>query len=179
LISLINPQQDKIFGDWHLENGELVCTSTHFVPKIYVPYQPPEEYDLKIVWSQPSIRHGISAIIPKGGNSFIWGIGNARGEMSFSVQTANGVANPTESRAAEGFQPGRKYTTVIQIRKNRVRATADGKQVASYDTDYKDLRAGPWHRIPDTSRLAIACDDPTTFHVIEMEEITGTGKKLR
>jgi hypothetical protein len=46
-------------------------------------------------------------------------------------------------------------------------------------TDYKDLTCDDWRKIPDTTNLAVACDDPTVFHYVRVIEITGRGKRTR
>src|SRR5262249_45048870 len=57
LIPLIDPARDRQHGDWVVQaNGELRCDSAHFVPRIHVPYRPPQEYDFTVVFSQPALR---------------------------------------------------------------------------------------------------------------------------
>lgn len=175
VIKLIDPVKDAIKGDWSVENGVLICSTQHFVPKIYIPYIPGEEYDIKITFSQPRIRHPVSIVMPKAGASFYWQVGGTTGEFSFSVRPANGGRNPTESRFPGIVVPNRPYTSVVQVRNNGVRAFFEGKLVAQYQTDFSDLQVDSWHEIPDRSRMAICCDDPTIFHAIEIQEVTGKG----
>lgn len=180
LIALIDPKEDTVKGEWLIERGALVCATQHFVPKLYLPYIPPEEYDLKVVFSQPKIRHDVGIILPRGANSFSWQVGGTEGKFLFSVDDrVSGGKNPTESRFPGAILPGRQYTTVVQVRNEGVIAFFEGKQMAAYKTDYRDLRVDSWHVLPDPSRMAVCCDDPTVFHVIELTEVTGKGKKVR
>ncbi len=179
IIALIDPAADAIKGEWSIERGALVCSTQHFVPKLYLPYLPPEEYDIKIVFSQPKIRHDIGVILPRDGNSFSWQAGGEEGKFLFSVQPPPGGRNPTESRFPGAVMAGRQYTTVVQVRNAGVVAFFEGKQMAAYKTDYRDMRVSSWHTLPDATRMAVCCDDPTIFHVIEVTEVTGTGKLLR
>src|SRR6476660_6681503 len=81
LIPLIDPALDRQHGDWVVQaNGELRCDSAHFVPRIHVPYRPPQEYDFTVVFSQPKLRNGVSLIMPRpGGGQFFWYLGGGDG----------------------------------------------------------------------------------------------------
>src|SRR4051794_12263857 len=52
LIPTIDPKADTVGGEWvALANGELRCNSGGGVPRIHVPYVPPQEYDFTVVFS--------------------------------------------------------------------------------------------------------------------------------
>ena len=60
LIPLIDPGQDAVHGRWAVADNVLHCNDGSFVPRIKIPYRPPEEYDFIVTFSQPGLRNGIS-----------------------------------------------------------------------------------------------------------------------
>ncbi len=177
LIALIDVTRDKVNGDgWVKENGALHCKQAIFVPRIEVPYIPPAEYDFIVTFSQPGLRNGISLIMPKpDGNSFFWYLGsNGGASYGFAAEPMN----------KEGQVPGlikvnAQHTTVVQVRRNSVKAFLDGKELMNLPTDFREFTCDNWREIRDTRLLAVACDDPTVFHFVRLIEVTGTGQRTR
>lgn len=175
LIPLIDPAQDTVHGKWKVANNVLHCNDRGLVPRIQMPYQPPEEYDFTVTFSQPSLRNGISLVMPRpGGGSFFWFVGNRQGAgFGFSLKISEGRDLPKR------LEVKRCYTTTAQIRKDRIRGLVDGEVLLDHPTDFRDLTSDSWRRLRDASVLAVACDDPTVFHYVRVTEITGAGKRLR
>jgi len=175
LIPLIDPTRDTVFGKWKIADNVLHCNDGGLVPRIQVPYQPPEEYDFTVTFSQPGLRNGISLVMPKpGGGSFFMAVGYRQGAgFRFSLKdfAAPDMSQPIEVK--------RCYTATAQIRKDRIRGILDGKVLVDHPTDFRDLGSDQWRHLRDASVLAVACDDPTVFHHVRVTEISGAGKKLR
>src|SRR5262245_31574123 len=177
LVSYIDPAKDAVENRrWLIKNNELHCDDAHFVPRIEIPYRPPEEYDFIVTFSQPGLRNGISLIMPKpqGGGSFFWYLGASDGsEYGFA-------SNPNIMGQQPGLtQANTAYTTTVQVRKNSVKGLLNGKELINHPTNFADLTCDDWRRIRDTSLLGLACDDPTVFHYVRVVEITGKGKRSR
>jgi hypothetical protein len=181
LMALIDPVQDKVHGDrWEMVNKgthkELHCTEAVFVPRMKIPYIPPQEYDFMVTFSQQQLRNGISLIMPKPGlKSFFWYLGSDGGS-SYGL-----AANP---KNLSGNVPGlirvnRPYTTIVQVRRDNVRVFLDGQQILEYKGNFTDLTCDDWRNIQDTRVLGIACDDPTIFHFVRIVEVTGAGVRTR
>jgi len=180
LIALIDPKQDALKGEWHIVNGQLVCTTPHFVPKLKIPYQPPEEYDFRIVFSQAKVRNPVIQVMSKGGKAFVWSVGGTRGRFAFGLKDRLDRDNPLAAERPGLFHPGMKYESIVKVRNGSVQAWVNGRMAFNHKTDYSDLGLGsPWYGVKDESVLTIGCDDPTTFHVVEVTAITGEGKRLR
>jgi hypothetical protein len=175
LIPLVTIEKDVVHGRWLVADNVLHCNDSSFVPRIQLPYRPPEEYDFIVTFSQYDLRNGISLIMPnpKGG-SFFWYLGSGDGrEYGF-------WSKPNKGGQSRGLiKAKRAYTTVVQVRKDGVRGLLDGKELVHVRTDFHDLACDDWRKIRDTTRLAVACDDPTVFHYVRVVEITGSGKSGR
>jgi hypothetical protein len=175
LIPLLNPRKDVVHGRWLVSNGALHCNDGSFVPRMQFPWLPPEEYDFVVTFTQPGLRNGIGLIMPNpNGGSFVWYLGNEHG-------AGYGLLNDAEhSGRIPGLIKAKTiYTTKVEVRKDRVRALLDGKELVNTKTDYRKLTGSDWHRIHDTRFPAVACDDPAVFYYVRIIEVTGSGKKAR
>jgi hypothetical protein len=176
LIPLIDPQRDSVENrKWAIRNNVLHCDDAHFVPRMQIPYRPPQEYDFTVVFSQPGLRNGIALIMPNpNGGSFFWYLGAGNGS-EFGFQ-----ANPNKGGQQPGLvQPNVACTTTVQVRNNSLKGLVNGNVMVAFNTDYRDLTCDNWRNLPDKSALGIACDDPTAFHFVQITEITGQGKRTR
>jgi hypothetical protein len=176
LIPLIDPALDTVHGKWTVDKNVLHCNHMHLVPRIQIPYQPPEEFDFVVTFSQPSLRNGVSLVMPNpSGGSFFWFIGSGAG----SNYGFAGTMGNYEDRLPGLIQTNTSFTTVVQVRKDSVKGSVNGKELIHRNTDFRDLTSDNWRRINDARVLAVCCDEPTVFHYVRVVEITGTGKRTR
>jgi hypothetical protein len=177
LIALIDPSKDAVENRrWEIIDKELHCKDGSFVPRMEIPYRPPEEYDFIVTFSQPGLRNGISLIMPNPrGGSFFFHIGDGDGSnFGFAGKPAN-----FDGQAQGLIRVNTAYTTTVQVRRDGVRALLNGKELSNLKTDFSNLTCDNWRQIRDTKLLAVACDDPTVFHYVQIVEITGAGQRTR
>jgi uncharacterized membrane protein len=175
LIPLIKPRKDVIHGHWLVTKDELHCNDGNFVPRVQLPYIPPEEYDFVVTFSQPGLRNGISLVMPNPrGGSFFWFLGRDNGTgYGFSTEPFKVSNTPGLIKA------NTVYTTVVQVRRGGVRGFLDGKELVTLPTDYRNLICDDWRRLRNPKFLGVACDDPTVFHYVRLVETAGHGKPGR
>ncbi|MEQ8784851.1 MAG: LamG domain-containing protein [Pirellulaceae bacterium] len=179
LIALVDLDKDaRPVSKWKLIDGELHCINGVFRPKVVFPYEPPEEYDVKVVFSHLRLRNPISIILPKGDASFFFAVGGSKGHASFSVNPGQ-TPNPTTTTISPALVSNRQYTTLVQVRNDGVKAFFEGELVCDHPTDFRDLKTDQWRKIKETRQIAIDADDPAVFHLVELTEISGPGRLLR
>jgi hypothetical protein len=182
LLKLIDPAKDSVEGAWKLENGKLVSGSGKFA-RLEIPYQPPAEYDFRVVFSRVDGANNVSQILSRQGKGFLWimelgqsrcALGNCRGLWITEA------GNPSTTKVAETQNDNGPHTSVLEVRKDRVRCFFNGKLIQEYKTDYADLSMNAGWKLRSEQLLGLGCwESLTEFHRVDVVEVSGKGKKLR
>jgi len=158
LVSYIDLKKDVLRGDWKIEDGNLICHTQHFVPRLLTGYFPPEEFDAYIEYEQPKVRNHVGVSFPHKGTYYVLGAGHNRQDPK-----------PT---------PSERHQLRFEVRTGHFKVYFDD-QLVHDGTDISKLTVDSWHRVPDERRMSIFCDDPTTFYEVKVVPITGTGQTNR
>jgi hypothetical protein len=118
----------EVKGLWGMEHGGLVSGESEFC-RIEFPYQPPEEYDFRIVFTRANDGGGVNQSCTAKGRNFLWVIG-AGTFCGFELVGGQGAAHNRSTILAEKWViDGQEYTSVVKVRRGRVDAYLDGKLV--------------------------------------------------
>lgn len=182
LLRLIDLKKDVIAGDWK-QDGSAVVSDASDAPRLELPYQPPEEYDFRIVITR---REGemldVFQILAAQGKQFMWLTGGKNGVFGFGMvqgKWAPQPTNPTFVRGPATGDVGVTQTSLVEVRKDGVKAYLDGKLISQWKT-YADFSMNSTYALRDDKRLGIGTyRTATAFQKIEVVEVTGKGKLLR
>jgi len=183
LLPLINPATDTVRGKWSVRAGALVAEPEQF-SRIQIPFEPPEEYDFRIIFNRISGEDEVSQYFSQTGRMAMWQMGAIKNSL-FGFQMVGGRGtgggNSTTIKTENCLKTGKLSTSVLAIRKNGVKAYLDGKLISEWATDFSDasLDSRYWP-MPDNRLLGLAAHkNYTAFYRIELLEITGKGKPSR
>jgi hypothetical protein len=182
LLPLIDPARDAITGGWKFaENGELVINRVAGGARLEIPYRPPAEYDYVIEYTRARGNDDVAQMLFHGKTGFAWAMGARGGSMSlFTRVNGKGIGNPTSVKTQHVFTPARRYRSVVSVRNEGVTAALDGRKLAEWRTDYKDLSPSPLWTTRTEGVLGLGTNNTATwFHRIEIIEITGRGQIVR
>jgi hypothetical protein len=183
LLRLIDPKADAILGQWKLEDGVLSSNATA-AGRVQIMYQPPEEYDVTMVFSRRSGIDNISMGLVTGGTQFCVSIDGFAGQGGASlIESIDGGGplerNPSVVRGlhAQGNQP---HTVVYSVRKGRISATVDGKKLLSWEGESRRLSPNPVWKVPDGRAMSLGSwGVELSVTKLILTPVTGQGKKLR
>ena len=182
LLRMIDLKRDVIAGEWK-RDGAAVVSDTSDAPRLEFPYQPPEEYDFRIVFTR---RDGeildVFQILAGGGKQFMWLTGGRNGVFGFGMVQGKWAPNPTNPTFVRGPTTGiagATQTSLVEVRKDGVKAYLDGKLISQWKT-YADFSMNATYALRDEKRLGIGTyKTATAFQKIEVVEVTGRGKILK
>jgi len=178
LMRLIDPKRDAVQGQWEMKGNELMSSAAN-PARLQIPYQPPTEYNFKIVFTRQSGTDCLAQMLPKNTTQFAWIIaGHGRDSYGgFEVVNGQGINdNPTFTKVA--ITTGKQHTAVVEVRNTGVKAFLDGKLMREYKTDYHDMNPG-LYKTNDLTLLGLgAWGSVYLFHTIELTEIGGKGKAV-
>lgn len=183
LLPTINTAADAVQGAWLWTESGLRCYPASEA-RIALPYVPPQEYDLSLVFTEHSGQDAICLILSHAGRSFIAIAGGwANTVAGFeTVDGKAGDANRTTNRRASFLEMGKRHALVARVRNAGVEVLLDGQVITSYKGDYKNISPAGWISLGPgrEQHLGIgAWRSCVTFHAIEAIEIRGTGRVVR
>jgi formylglycine-generating enzyme required for sulfatase activity len=188
LLPLIDPQKDAAGGKWAWSGNTLVSDAAQN-GRIAIPYQPPQEYDYRLVFHHtkgytPTDAGQVIQILSKNGRLFSWIMGAKKGEfIAFeTIAGANSAdpANPTIIQRKPALKKNVTYTSLVEVRNDGLKAYLNGELLAQHKTDYKDMGIVPHWNLPDPTLLgAGSWLTAMVIEKLEVREVTGKGTFTR
>jgi len=179
LMKLIDLNKDVVAGVWKLQGDKLVSDASQ-AARVEIPYDPPAEYDFRIVFVRNDGNSDVFQTLTKNGRSFEWTMGAGQFHIGFGIYRNVWVADDPGGMLPGGLSNGRTYTSLVQVRKDGLKGFLDGKLIKELSRPYDDLQPHGLLRLRNDSLLGVGSYlSSTTFLKIELVEITGKGKKSR
>jgi serine/threonine-protein kinase len=181
LLALVDPARDAVKGSWKLEKGRLVSDEEN-AARLELPYLPPEEYDFKVVFTRKTGNDAVNQIVPHAATVFVWQMGAFENTV-FGISEINGRRaneNATTLERERCLETGREYTSILEVRRNRVTASLNGQKLVDWKTNYQDLGMNDDWRLRTDAVPGLGCwGSSTEFRMIELREVSGRGRELR
>jgi hypothetical protein len=157
LMALVDPKADPVEGNWSRDGGSLLSDGCRHA-RVRIPYQPPEEFDLHVEFTRTK---GDGRKGDGGGVELLWSSGDQ-----------------VRWWPIPDTQPDRRYGALLQVRKDGVTLTVDGKIVGQRKVDDLSLIADANNSVGAPAVGVSSSTSPTAFHRIELTEVTGHGQAL-
>lgn len=174
LLRLIDPQRDTIAGAWKLGTDGLDGTGAGNI-RLRIPYQPPQEYDFRIEFTRTAGTADVVQVLTEMGAAFSWQIGS---DNNSTCRIGDAIATAIVRKDTGWLTNNRRYTSIVQVRGDSITALLDGQPIFKLVTDFKGLNPGAYS-VDDPNCLGLGSwNGSVTFHVIEVVELSGPGKRL-
>jgi eukaryotic-like serine/threonine-protein kinase len=179
LLSRVDVSQDATSGKWVVAPDGLVAADVkNMSQKIQPPYQPPEEYDYRVSFTPMTGNADVAIGLTAAGRSFVFYMKKFTNDHCLGFEAIDGkpIANGPTAHRFPHLEMGRRYTVVVEVRKNGLRGYLDDQLVAEWATDYHDMSAWPVWRFKDDTLLGFGCSLSTVaFQEARLREVTGKG----
>jgi formylglycine-generating enzyme required for sulfatase activity len=175
LLKLVDLKRDVVNGNWTAQNGELTSNAVQHA-RVSFPYTPPDEYDFEVTFTRASGSQNVAQICIGGRRQFVWEMSGWGGKVSGFSLVGGKLFGENPTRTDFGLTTGRRYTSLLKVRKDRVQAWVDGKLIDEWKTDFSDMSMYDLWSVPDRRVLGIGSwESPTTFHSAKLTEVSSEG----
>jgi hypothetical protein len=173
LLALADPKSGAIAGTWTRdEQGALKCSKVNG-GRLAIDYKLPAKYDIKAVFERTDGNSDATLILSHNKHYFVWQMG-AEQNKHFDLAQVGGKkfeGNPTLVTSGNCLKNNERYTTVVEVRKDRVSAYLNGKLITEWTPDMGELGISPTWKLPDGKSIGIgAFQSEVTFHSLEIVE---------
>jgi len=181
LLKLIDPSKDSVVTTWTMDNG-ILHSGMNFRSRLQVPYQPPEEYDLTLVFTTTGDGNPLFVGLVAGGTQchiFVdgWnktGIDNIDKKGTPLSQGTNFL------NYGKGEEYGKDNSILVQVRKKGITLTVNGKNAFTWEGPLSRLSPNPDWSVPNPKALYLgAWDRPLAIRKYALTPVSGQGHRLR
>jgi serine/threonine protein kinase/dipeptidyl aminopeptidase/acylaminoacyl peptidase len=179
LLPLVEPARDAVSGAW-VRSGSEVHSTGKATARIVVPYEPPDEYDLRLAFTPLGETPDLNLYLTASRRTFRWLVGGYRntvvGAAFLDGQQAIDAVVPRIVRPQGFLRTGVRHVMVVRVRRDRLSADLDGASVLDGKVEYARLSCGPDQALPGGATMGLLSSDcPTRFHRLELLPVTGRG----
>ncbi len=178
LLALIEPVRDSIRGKWRITDGVLRSDSSPGT-LLEIPYQPPDEYDYRIVFRRRAKPPpDLNMILSHAGHSFNWVMGGWGNSVAgFEVVGDRRADDNLSTIKRSQILSDRIHTAEIQVRQDHLKVYLDGELISQLATDYSNLSILDMWKLRDGKHLGLGTyKTATMFYRVELREVSGHGK---
>ncbi|HZK81381.1 MAG TPA: hypothetical protein VFC46_09950, partial [Humisphaera sp.] len=180
LLALIDIQRDAVNGKWTLDRGVLSGSGPGNGLRIILPYEPPDEYDFLMEFEETAVSNAVVQIVATNKARFMWFMG-ADDNTAYGigiVDPKSGHANTASGTIKNMITSHKRHISIVSVRRNRISATLDGRELAYYDTDFSDVHIQDFWSIGSGPCLGLGSSHPVSVYRAELNEIAGVGRRI-
>lgn len=170
LMKLIDPDRDAVSGKWKFD-GSVLITPAEPGARLEIPFEPPEEYELRIVCEGDHETRDIGAGLVVGGRQVLAAVDGLSGTASglSLVDGAWGNNNPScHWRCGPMLEQGRPNTLVFVIRRTSVAVYRDGAELIHWSGHPASLSIISDWSVHDAQHLFLKSHD-TSLRITKLE----------
>lgn len=174
LVRNVDPGKNAVSGQWQKSGTELTVSAAAG-SRLTLPYKPAAEYDFRVSFTRTSGVHSIALFFVTSAGQGSFEV-DAWGQHLAGLQMINGQDLRQNKTRKEGqtLQNGRRYTALVEVRKDRIKAYLNDQLLAEHEINGSELSVPAVWRMPDTKALGIgAYEAATTFHSVEIRTVKG------
>ncbi len=172
LLPRAQPGQTAQWGIWSLQGGRLQSQPSPHA-RIQIPFELPEEYDIRMLFSRLGGTGPLCLILSRNGSPFALELDASASRTSpFSFPSSN--PNPGPSLANN-----RTYKAIVRVRRDGAEVFLDGRPAAKWTGDPAQMGIDPRWRLRDDRTPGLGSHGSSAaFSRLEILPVTGAGRLL-
>lgn len=182
LLPLVDVSRDAIKGKWSVKPEGLALDKPADFAVLELPYEPPEEYNLDVVFTPTTDGNNANIYLAAGGASFAWKL-NAHGRnppiYGFDLLDGKLMTARTEGIAQNpaGLVVGERCSTTVHVRRGSITGFFKNQQIMKWTGDFRRLSMEDGSRLRNPRALGIGSyKRGVIFHRVNVREMSGKGK---
>jgi hypothetical protein len=178
VLPSISLETDVVSGKWVREGGAVVSREGK-PARLQVPYRPPEEYDVRIVFARQAANFCVNLILSREGEPFTL-VMHRDGFFGFEKLFGEDFhKNKSTTRFDGPLQLNKPYTVTAEVRKTGVKVFCEGRPLSVLQS-YDGLSMNRDWKLPDGLALGFGTwDGGAAIQKLEILEVTGKGGFVR
>lgn len=179
LLAMVEPKRDTVGGHWQREEGALVGSlgGKQRLARLEFAYEPPAEYDMRVEFTPQEVAGG-GLHLTAFSRDFAWNhfMGAKGRACGFELVSDRPLVQNVTCVMLAPMEKGRRYSALVEVRRNGVRGFIDDQFVTERKTDFRDMDEPPYWKLHAEGRLGLGCAGRTLFHTVELREVSGRGR---
>jgi len=178
VLPAVKLESDVVSGKWVREDGALVSREGN-PARIQVPFHPPDEYDVRVVFARQAANFCVNLILSRDGQAFTL-VMHRDGVFGFEkLQGQDFHKNATTGRFESPLQLHQPYTVRVEVRRTGVKAWCNDQPVSTLPS-YEGVTMNRDWKLPDADALGLGTwDGGAAIKSLEVRDVTGKGALLR
>lgn len=178
LLHIIRPEKDVIRGgkDWRFAEAGLVSPCA-WLDWLMVPYLPPAEYDLRASFTRHSGKQMLAFFCTFGQKQFAFLVSESENTLCGLERIGGRRVRPDNPSTRKlSVQNGRRYTVLIQVRREGIGVSLDGRRIIEHRTNGSDLMLPPtWPDKQPPGLVIAAWRSRVVYHSLCVKDVNGRG----
>jgi hypothetical protein len=180
LLRIVDPKSCWQVGEWSKDAG-LLLSPKRFGARLELPYTPPDEYRLSLIFEPLDEPNGLILGHRSGKNRFVTLINYTPESVGLSaIENVDGrnVGNQTTFTGAL-LQKDRPSQAIVTVTRRAVTVSVDGRMIVNWQGEPGRLSLSDYWKTPNEATLFLGTYNCRyRFQRITLEPITGTGTIL-
>jgi len=177
LLAFVDVKRDTLQGTWDLNPEGLALALVNGMQLLEINATPPVEYDFEIEFTLSAGIREVSQVLAVPGGSLVWKMGQGGGgeTTTFCFGPLVDGKKPDDKNRTEALvkQPrlknGQSQRSLVEVRKNSLRALVDGKEVLKWTGEFKRLSSDGGFALHNNAHLGLAAyGTGALFHKAEL-----------
>ena len=184
LLALIDPKVHTVWGEWKMNGKTLVSVAGGRPPRLQIPYEPGEEYDLEVSCKRVEGNNSFNVGLVAGGRQFLAAFDGwpAQGYMSgLDFVDGKDVRNNPTTLKGRLLDNDKNYILGYSVRNGKIDMSLNGKVMITYKGEFNRLSLGTSYRSPSDKALILFLGPHTSYEIdrITLTPVKGKGTFIK